>query len=110
MKYLLVLICKNNEETEGLLTHLEKEGYNATVLVARSLKHFLESDEEEFEMFFSLRHITEHHLKDSTFAYFILDEDKIDHAKEIIRKETNNFKEIKGCMYSHTLSDYEGTI
>ena len=46
----------------------------------------------------------------SILVIFIVDEDKLETIKNVIRDYTDNFKAIKGCMYSRPMSDYEGSI
>ena len=91
------------------LERLKEEGFNATIATTESLKHAFEDPGEHH--FLNLRHLnSEENLKESTFCMFVVDEEKLEYAKEIVRKETNNFKSIKGFMYSHSVDDYEGSI
>ena len=54
----------------------------------------------------------EEHLLVETVGLFDLleQQDPGDGIKEIIRQYTNNFKDIKGFMYSRDINDYEGSI
>ncbi len=112
MKYRLVLILENCEQTSDLLVDLAHKGFNATVLIAKSLKHVLDEDEHDDErMFISLRHLREAKTKDSTFAYFIFNsKEDLDTVQNVIREETEHFHKIKGGMYYVQIENFEGSI
>ncbi len=110
-KYRLVLILENNDQTVDLLSDLAHKGFNATVLIAKSLKHILDEDEHDDDrLFISLRHLKGTNTNDSTFAYFILDKEELDKVQELVREETNHFTKIKGGMYYSEITNFEGSI
>ena len=43
-------------------------------------------------------------------ATILVDDNRLEDLKNVIREYTNNFKEIKGFMYSRPIDDYEGSI
>ena len=93
MKNILILILKNGDATGELFQILSHKGFNSSVLIAKSLKHILQDDEEDDDrMFFNLRHLATGTHKDSCFSYFILDDEDLKTVKDLIRKYTNNFK------------------
>ena len=49
-------------------------------------------------------------MLESVLCLFVVEDNKLEHIKEIIRQYTNNFKDIKGFMYSRDINDYEGSI
>lgn len=49
-------------------------------------------------------------MLESVLCLFVVEDNKLEHIKEIIRQYTNNFKDIKGFMYSRDITDYEGSI
>ena len=109
MKKVLFLILEDSREALHALEKLNEEGFNATIATTESLKHAFEDPGEHHS--FNLRHLnTEENLRESTFCMFVVDADKLEKAKEIVRRETDNFKTIKGFMYSHDIQDYEGSI
>ena len=110
MKYQLILILDHGDLVDELFKDLSLSGYNATVLGARSIKHLLEDEESEHMHFISLGRLDSHLSEHSTYCYFLVNEDRLSHLKEIIREKTNSFKNIKGAMFSFPISDYEGTI
>ena len=72
MKNILILILKNGDATGELFQILSQKGFNSSVLIAKSLKHILQDDEEDDDrMFFNLRHLATGTHKDSCFSYFI---------------------------------------
>lgn len=110
MKKILILILDHGDIVDDLFKKLSAEHYNATVLQARSIKHLLEDEESEHLHFFNLSHLEKNLYAGSTFCYFIVDSEKLDNLKNIIRNETETFKKIKGAMFAYDIPDYEGTF
>ena len=111
MKRMLILILDHGNIVDSIFRELSKKGYNATVLQARSIKHLLEDEEHDDITFFNLAHLEKGiSFPASTFCYFIIDEEKIESLKESIRETTNNFKKIKGAMFSYPIPDFEGSF
>ena len=109
MKKALFLVLEDSREALHTLERLKEEGFNATMATTESLKHAFDDPSEHH--FFNLRHLNlEENLRESTICLFVVDEEKLETMKNIVRKETNNFKSIKGFMYSHSIEDYEGSI
>ena len=109
MKKELHLVLENCPQAFQTLEELKAKGFNATILSGESLRHAVDYYPEEHH-FLSLRHIEKRDLLESIFVFFIADGEKIDQIKEIIRRDTGNFHDIKGCMYSQPIDDYEGSI
>lgn len=110
MKHMLFLILDHGDLVDELFKELSKHHYNATVLSARSIKHLLEDEESEHLHFISLARLDSHLSNASTTCYFVIEEDKIEELKKLIRYETNNFTKIKGGMFTMPLKDYEGSF
>ena len=109
MKKTLYLVLKNSEKAYQTLHELRLKGYNATVISTESLRHAVDYQVEDHH-FFNLRHLENQEMLESMLILFVVDEEKLDELKSIIREFTNNFKEIKGFMYSRDIEDYEGSI
>jgi hypothetical protein len=109
MKKELFLVLKGNDRAFEALTELKEQGFNATVLSSESLRKALDYYPGDHH-FFNLRHLEERELQEGLVCVFVLDEDKLDTLKNIIREETKNFKEIKGFMYSRSIEDFEGSF
>ena len=109
MKKELYLVLKSSDKAFSTLEVLKKEGFNATVISTESLRHAVDYYPEEHH-FFNLRHLEQKELLQSVLCLFIVDADKVDQLKQIIRDYTNGFKDIKGFMYSRDITDYEGSI
>ena len=105
----LYLMLKGSDQAFRTLEKLKAEGYNATVLNAESLHHAVDYYPEEHH-FFTLRHLEKKEAAESMLCLFVLSDEKVEQAKKIIRGYTNNFRDIKGFMYSHTIEDYEGSL
>ena len=43
-------------------------------------------------------------------CHIILKDEELETVKNTIRERTNGFKDIKGCMYSFSIEDYEGSL
>ena len=109
MKRALYLVLKSTEYAFHTLEELRKEGFNATVVSTESLKAAVEYFPEEHH-FFNLRHLEKREMMESVLCLFVVDENKAEHLKEMIRGLTNNFLDVKGFMFSRPIEDYEGSI
>ena len=110
MKHLLRVYIENVDHAFELLRDIREHGYNGIIFNTSSLKHKLEDSENDEYLFFNLEHLNHSHLVETTFCYFIVDEDKLEDLKSLVREGTNHFKDIRGGMYSSPLSDYEGSL
>ena len=109
MKRELFLVLESNNDTFETLQKIKEEGYNATVVSTESLRHAVDYYPGEHH-FFNLRHLEQKEMLESVFCLFVVDADKVDHLKEVIKNYTNNFQSIKGFMYSRAIKDYEGSF
>ena len=108
MKKVLYLVLENSPKAIETLEELKKEGFNATVVSTESLRHALDESPEDHH-FFGLRHL-EKEVTTSSMCLFIIDEEKLPVITIVIKEYTNNFKDIKGFMYSQSVDNYEGSI
>ena len=109
MKVELTLVLKTTERAFETLEALKKAGFNATVMSSESLRHAVDYYPEE-HTFINLRHIEQKDEMESVLCLFVIDDDRLEELKSVIRYYTDNFKEIKGFMYSRSIDDYEGSI
>ena len=109
MKVELTLVLKTTERAFETLEALKKAGFNATVMSSESLRHAVDYYPEE-HTFINLRHIEQKDEMESVLCLFVIDNDRLEELKSVIRYYTDNFKEIKGFMYSRSIDDYEGSI
>lgn len=106
----LYLVLKSSPAAYRTLEELKSEGYNGTILSAESLRHAVDYYPEEHH-FFTLRHYEKkEELSESILCLFILNDEDVNRVKQTIRDFTNSFQDIKGCMYSRTIEDYEGSL
>lgn len=108
MKRALYVVLKNTPKAYQTLEDIKNQGYNGTIIGSNSLRHTLDFDPEEHD-FLSLRHLQDVDVSESVLAIFVWEEDVINRIKEEVRKHTNNFKDIRGFMFSSPLDDYEGS-
>ena len=109
MKVELTLVLKTTERAFDTLKALKSAGFNATVMSSESLRHALDYYPGE-HTFINLRHIEQKEEMESVLCLFLVDDNRLEDLKNVIREYTNNFKEIKGFMYSRPIDDYEGSI
>ena len=109
MKVELTLVLKSTERAFETLEALKRAGFNGTLMSSESLRHAVDYYPGEHH-FINLRHIEEKQSLESILCVFIVEEDKLNHLKEVVREYTDNFKSIKGFMYSRPIDDYEGSI
>lgn len=108
MKKVLYLVLENSPKAVETLVELKKEGFNATVVSTESLRHALDESPEDHH-FFGLRHL-EQEVTTSSLCLFIVDESQLETIIKVIKEYTNDFKGIKGFMYSQSVDNYEGSI
>ena len=109
MKVELTLALKTTERAFETLEALKNAGFNATVMSSESLRHAVDYYPGE-HTFINLRQLEQKDLLESILCLFVLDTDYLEELKDIIRKSTNNFRDIKGFMYSRGIDDFEGSI
>ena len=109
MKRIVYLVLKSSADSVRTLEEIGRDGYNATLISTESLRHALEDLPEE-RHFFNLRHVEAIKDNESIFCLFVVDEDKLEHLKDVVRKYTENFHKINGFMFSTAIEDYEGSI
>ena len=109
MKVELTLVLKSTERAYETLQQLNEEGFNATVISTESLRHAVDYYPGEHH-FFNLRQLENKEMLESILCVFVVDQEKVEQLKRVIREFTNEFKDIKGFMYSRSIDDYEGSI
>jgi hypothetical protein len=109
MKKELYLVLENSDTAFATLDELKKEGFNATIMSTESLRHAVDYYPEEHH-FLNLRHLEQKEMSQSVLCLFVVEDSHLEALKNIIRRYTNSFKDIKGFMYSRDILDYEGSI
>ena len=111
MKKVLYLILENGTAALGVFETIRKAGYNGTLMHTTSLRHAMDENQPEDTHFFSLAAYERLHSHgEAMFALFVVDEEKLPGLKELVRENTNDFREIRGGMYSRDIEDYEGSF
>lgn len=109
MKVELTLVLKTTDRAYGALEAIKRAGYNATVMTSESLRHAVDYYPGE-HTFINLRHVEQRDAFESILGVFIVEKERLDDLKKVIRGTTKNFTEIKGFMYSRAIDDFEGSI
>lgn len=109
MKRALYLVLKSTESAFHTLEELKRDGYNATIMSTESLRHVVDDNPEEHH-FYSLRHYEQNELSQSFLCLFVVEEKDANNLKASIRRLTDNFKSVKGFMFSKAIEDFEGSI
>jgi len=110
MKQLLYLFLENSPNALKVLEHLRLTGFNATLIESASLRHAFDEETQLDRHFFNLVQWEETQKNESTLTLFIEEDEELKRLKEMIRNCTDNFKKVKGAMFSLPLSNFEGTI
>ncbi|MCR5091801.1 MAG: hypothetical protein K6B51_03810 [Bacilli bacterium] len=110
MKKILYLILGKDAVALDVLDSIKRSGYNGTLIETASLRHALDDSFPEDKHFFSLVNYESHLKEESLLALFVVNEESLEPLKQCIRDHTDNFKKIKGGMFSRSISDYEGTF
>ena len=110
MKKILYLILGKDAVALDVLDSIKRSGYNGTLIETASLRHALDDSFPEDKHFFSLGNYESHLKEESLLALFVVNEESLEPLKQCIRDHTDNFKKIKGGMFSRSISDYEGTF
>ena len=95
MKVELTLVLKTTERAYGALEAIKRAGYNATVMTSESLRHAVDYYPGE-HTFINLRHVEQRDVFESILGVFIVENDRLEDLKKVIRETTKNFTEIKG--------------
>lgn len=109
MKVELTLVLKTTERAFDTLEALRSAGFNATLMSSESLRHALDYYPGEHH-FINLRHLEQKEMLESVLCLFLVEDNRLEDLKKVIREYTNNFKDIKGFMYSRPIDDYEGSV
>ncbi len=109
MKVELTLVLETTERAQETLEQIRNAGFNATVMSSESLRHALDYYPGEHH-FINLRHIEQRDNLESVLCLFVVDDNRLEELKAVIRYYTNSFKDIKGFMYSRSIDDFEGSI
>ena len=104
MKVELTLVLKSTTRAYDTLKALKAEGYNATVMSSESLRHAVDYYPGE-HTFINLRHIEQKELLESILCLFVVEDNRLEDLKNVIREYTHNFCDIKGFMYSRSIDD-----
>ena len=111
MKRLFYLILENNSKATSTFEQIKSHGFNGTIVSTESLKHAVDEYFPEDDHFFNLRSYENRKQVAAGFmAMFVVDEERINELKQIVRDYTNNFKEINGGMFSKKIDDFEGSF
>ncbi|MFA5421933.1 MAG: hypothetical protein WC344_04015 [Bacilli bacterium] len=108
MKYLLVVILKNNERAHLLFEKLHNIGIKGTVLPSTGLNHILmESNVNHPPIFGGSRYLVEQEYEANATLLIVIDESKLELARTTIKEVTQNLSE--AFMFSVPLDNYEGS-
>ena len=109
MKRLFYLILENDSKAFSAFEEIKAHGFNGTIVSTESIKHAVDEVPEE-NHFFNLRNYENQKNLVGLMCMFVIDEERLEELKQIIRDYTNNFKDIKGGMFSKKIYDFEGSF
>ncbi len=105
---LLVITIDNCDEFLDTLAGLKAHGMNGIVFQSTSLKHaLLNSTVDAAPIFGSLSKVMSNDFESSHTAFLLLSDDQIEHAKRVVRRNTDGLGK-KGVMFTLPITSYEG--
>lgn len=105
---LLVITIDKSDEFLSTLMGLKEHGMNGIVFESTSLKHaLLGSDPDSAPIFGRISHFMNREFEPSHTAFLLLDDEQIEHAKRVVRRNTNGIGK-KGVMFTIPITYYEG--
>ncbi len=105
---LLVITIDSCDEFLDALAGLKAHGMNGIVFESTSLKHaLLNSTIDAGPIFGSVSKIVTHDFESSHTAFLLLNDDQIEHAKRVVRRNTHGLGK-KGVMFTLPVNYFEG--
>ena len=110
MKYMLWTVFEDSHATQELLRNLFANGFNGTMMGASSVNHTYSQNVKAKQPMFSLSDFAEGVKECNLAVTFVVDEEKLDDLKSLIRQGTDGFKTIHGAMMVLPIAYYEGSF
>lgn len=105
---LLVITIDDCDEFLATLEGLRAHGMNGIVFQSTSLKHaLLNSNVDAQPIFGRVSKIMSHDFESSHTAFLLLNDDQLEHAKRVIRRNTHGLGK-KGVMFTLPVLSFEG--
>lgn len=105
---LLVITIDDCDEFLATLEGLRAHGMNGIVFQSTSLKHaLLNSNVDAPPIFGRVSKIMSHVFESSHTAFLLLNDDQLEHAKRVIRRNTHGLGK-KGVMFTLPVLSFEG--
>ena len=105
---LLVITIDDCDEFLATLEGLRAHGMNGIVFQSTSLKHaLLNSNVDAPPIFGRDQQIMSHDFESSHTAFLLLNDDQLEHAKRVIRRNTHGLGK-KGVMFTLPVLSFEG--
>ena len=105
---LLVITIDSSDEFMATLEGLKAHGMNGIVFPSTSLKNaLLGSDIDAAPIFGRISKVISHDFESNHTAFLVLTEDQVEHAKRVIRRNTQGLGK-KGMMFTIPVGSYEG--
>ena len=105
---LLVITSDDCDEFLATLEGLRAHGMNGIVFQSTSLKHaLLNSNVDAPPIFGRVSKIMSHDFESSHTAFLLLNDEQLEHAKRVIRRNTHGLGK-KGVMFTLPVLSFEG--
>ena len=105
---LLVITIDDCDEFLATLEGLRAHGMNGIVFQSTSLKHaLLNSNVDAPPIFSRVSKIMSQYFESSHTAFLLLNDDQLEHAKRVIRRNTHGLGK-KGVMFTLPVLSFEG--
>ncbi|MBO4541231.1 MAG: hypothetical protein J5736_04570 [Bacilli bacterium] len=109
MKVMLFCVFEDSRETQEMLSSLQEDGYNGTLMGASSVNHAF-SRKRNAVAAYSLSDYAEGVKDPNLTAFFLLDEEELPKVQGIIREKTSGFEKIHGMMVVLPAASFEGSF
>ena len=109
MKAMLFSVFEDSRETQEMLSFLQEQGYNGTLMGASSVNHAF-SGKGNAAAAYSLADFAEGVKDPNLAAFFLLDEEELPKVQAIIREKSGNFQMIHGMMIVLPVTSFEGSF
>ena len=109
MKVMLFCVFEDSRETKEMLSSLQEDGYNGTLMGASSVNHAF-SRKTEGVAAYSLSDFAEGVKEPNLTVFFLLEEKELPKVQGTIREKSGNFEKIRGMMVVLPATSYEGSF
>jgi uncharacterized protein YaaQ len=110
MKQLVFVILQNTDAAHRLFKDLHAHGYNGTTASTSSISRTLLEDPDFEPIIGNLRQVISSGFEKNVALYIIVEENRVEEVKKLIRQATDSFTSTRGGMAVIPLVSFEGSF